>query len=181
MENAGRNWTMSHTILTYWRWCLRFWHRSLYTRTSATPSPELMPNRLTQFFRRIPLAALLPLLACRALIPVGLMPVTGADGALSLQLCPGTFSAAAGHVRQTSSAEDRGSTHDHHDGTGGPASSHQTVCPFAVLTTPACTATVHTFATRTMRYALVASREPAEVYLPTISRPQSPRAPPRQV
>lgn len=122
---------------------------------------------------------LLPLLAFRALIPGGLMPVMSADGALSMQLCPGVIPAAVANGQHEFGAETGDSTHHDHDGTNGPASSHQTVCPYAILSTPACTSTAPAPATFTMRHALLASSDVAQATLPTLYRTQSPRAPPR--
>lgn len=142
-----------------------------------------MSPRLPKFFRRIPVAALLlPLLVSRALIPGGLMPVMGADGGLGLMLCPGAIGAMPGHSHPGHAADTGGSMHHDHDGTDGtdgPASAHQNVCPFAVLVTPACASTVVAFATFTMHHALVASRDATQVHFPTLVRTQSPRAPPR--
>jgi hypothetical protein len=138
-----------------------------------------MSNRLSRVARRILVAALLPLMAFRALIPGGLMPAIGADGALRLQLCPGTNAAVPNHVQHSGSAGRDNSTHHDHDGTGGPAGLHQTVCPFESLSTPACASTMFRFATVTLRQALVASRNVAQITFPTIIRTQSPRAPPR--
>jgi hypothetical protein len=135
-----------------------------------------LPRKRLRF---LVVALLLPLLALRALIPVGLMPMAGADGSISLQLCPGTVPAVAGHAQFWHGASGDMASH-HHRGEGhGPAHSHQTVCPFAALASPACTVTVLAITTEAMRDAFISSRESEQVFFSTLRRTQSPRAPPR--
>lgn len=138
-----------------------------------------MFQRLSRNRLRIPIAALLlPLLAFRALIPAGLMPMAGADGSVSLQLCPGAVPTVAGHAQLWHGASGDMASHHHHGDGHGPGHSQHTVCPFATLASPACTAAAFTITAVTMRHAFVAGREYEQVSHPTLIRTQSPRAPP---
>jgi hypothetical protein len=68
------------------------------------------------------LAAILPALLLRALLPFGFMPVAGSLGP-ALQLCPGAVVA--------------GGAHHHHGGGGAPDGTAHAVCVFAASAAPA--------------------------------------------
>jgi len=114
------------------------------------------------------MVALLPALLCRALIPVGFMPMVGTDGALEMSLCPGTVDAAT----FIAAAAD---PHAHHHGHGA---HHSDPCPYASSGTglPSAASSAATFIVTVDRQPLAKSS--LEVFLPPILRTQSPRGPP---
>jgi hypothetical protein len=114
------------------------------------------------------LAAVLPALLLRALIPYGFMPVAGADG-LALELCPGAaHSATAGHAHE----------HHHHGSAGVLSGSAHGLCVFAASAAPALSPVVHPVLPPTIRVCGAFRPSSESTYLPSILRAQSARAPP---
>jgi hypothetical protein len=117
---------------------------------------------------------LLPALLYRALLPVGFMPMVEANGVFELGLCPGTvdgvtFIAAAANP------------HAHHHHGSGSASEHgspSAPCPYALSGTAPLTAEPFALPLLSPVNEKPRSATAAAVFLPTILRVQSPRAPP---
>jgi len=117
------------------------------------------------------LAALLPLLVLRLLIPVGFMPMADAGG-LSIALCPGAgpLPAAMAHLQ-----------HLHHGGHHGDTSdgdAHHALCGFAASAGAAFAPASFEFALATVPTARCAEPRGESRSPPSICRAQSPRAPP---
>ncbi len=111
------------------------------------------------------LAAVLPALLLRALIPFGFMPV-GGQGGPSLELCPGVAAMAGG-----------GHGHHHHPG-GDPSGASHALCVFAASAAPALAPAP---AAAPMAAAVAASAvqsDPVSLRLPSILRALAARAPP---
>jgi hypothetical protein len=109
------------------------------------------------------LAAILPALLLRALIPFGFMPVAGSGGP-TMQLCPGAAAAAGAH--------------HHHGGGSTPAGTAHAVCVFAASAAPAVARVAPPMP---LQAADVRGAEPPCVSsprLPSILRAQCARAPP---
>ena len=143
--------------------------------------------------RRVLIASLLlPALLFRAAIPAGFMPMVGADGRLTLELCPATVvaqvgagdSAAAHHAHEAhdhgthesnSASSHSGAGHHHDSGTAG----HDHIpCLFAASAGSAPLPALFALAS----VAVDRSAEPSDVaegaFTPTIVRAQTARGPP---
>jgi hypothetical protein len=114
------------------------------------------------------LAALLPLLVLRLLIPVGFMPMAGSDG-LSIGLCPGD-----GPLPPTLAHLHHGGQHG---GTGGGA--HHAPCLFAASAGAALAPAFLALPLSTPPAVPAALPRSDRHSPPSICRAQSPRAPPR--
>jgi hypothetical protein len=117
------------------------------------------------------LAALLPLLVLRLLIPVGFMPMADAGG-LSIALCPGDgpLPPALMHLQHLHHGGHHG------DGTGGGA--HHAPCLFAASAGAALAPSFVALAATAAPAALRAEPRTATRSPPSICRAQCPRAPP---
>jgi hypothetical protein len=112
------------------------------------------------------LAAVLPCLVLRALIPFGFMPVAGSHGP-AMQLCPGA-AAMAGMVHGDP---------QHPSGTA-PAGAHNALCAFAASAAPAIAPATAAILTRSSRLSFGGQAPADSLQLPSIVRAQSARAPP---
>ncbi len=112
------------------------------------------------------LAAILPALVLRALIPVGFMPVAASAGP-EIQLCPGIVSAAGVH-----------SGHHHHHEAGSAEGSAHSLCVFAASAAPAVAPVAATMPLRAVDGDCLALAHSSCLRLPSILRTQSARAPP---
>jgi hypothetical protein len=130
-------------------------------------------------------AVLLLAVLFRALIPVGVMPVIGSGGALTLQLCPGTITsplvATTGqHAHHQPELGGRDAPAHHHHGSGSKGSDqHQLLCPFAASAGFAALPTILAATHTAMDCVVVPASDTAQISLASIVRAQSPRAPPR--
>jgi hypothetical protein len=111
------------------------------------------------------LAAVLPALVLRALIPFGFMPVAS-DGGLAMELCPGTAAMASGG-------------HHHHGGAAG--DSAHALCVFTAGAAPALVPVVLDSPLTGCCAATVPAARGSALRLPSIQRAQSARAPPSLV
>ncbi len=115
------------------------------------------------------LAATLPALLLRALIPYGFMPVAGSGGA-ALQLCPGAASVAGaplGHPH-----------HHHHEGSGSADGSAHALCVFAASAAPAVAPVAPAMPLHSASLTHLEQQGTRSLRLPSILRTQSARAPP---
>jgi hypothetical protein len=111
------------------------------------------------------LAAILPALLLRALIPNGFMPVAGSGGP-AMQLCPGAAALAGAPFG-----------HHHHD-RGGPAGgTAHALCVFAASAAPAV-APAPPMPLPAANLGHVQQQGTSSLRLPSILRTQSARAPP---
>jgi len=136
--------------------------------TGALSNPRTRGRRLAWL--------LLPALLLRAVIPIGFMPLAGADGAY-LGFCPGAGSLPASAEQLATHASHFG--HAHHSGgvPGTPGTQHHPACVFS--------AGAATEFASLLSAALAASVSPPPaarvtslIVLPTILRAQSSRGPP---
>jgi hypothetical protein len=109
------------------------------------------------------LAAILPALLLRALIPFGFMPVAGSGGP-TMQLCPGAGVA--------------GVVHHHHGGGGAADGSAHAVCAFAASAAPAVAANALPMPLQAADVSCARPQCVKSPPLPSILRTQSARAPP---
>jgi hypothetical protein len=126
---------------------------------------------------------ILPILALRALLPAGFMPVLAADGRLTLGFCSGvSMQRQTERHRHHATDASHGAHHEHGDHAPGheaPGSlAEVTVCPFVA----ACSAAPVPAAPVLTAIAAITASPAAPVErphaVPTILRAQSPRAPP---
>jgi hypothetical protein len=126
---------------------------------------------------------LLPLLALRAVLPAGFMPVFDAAGGVSFGLCPGVERTAAPeqHLRHLKGADAHRHAHvDHASSRGKPQSStHTTACPFAVAASAAPAAVLPAIVPVGLVAIAPTPVVTDQVVMPSVIRAQSPRAPPR--
>lgn len=117
---------------------------------------------------------LLPALLGRALIPAGFMVMAGDDGRMTIVLCPGEFDAPA-----PTSAADPHAHHHHGDVAGHPSHSkgHFT-CPFALSASPVSLPVLLAVVSPVPVVVQATEGGVATVFLPTVIRAQSSRAPP---
>ena len=108
------------------------------------------------------LAAILPALLLRALIPFGFMPVAGSGGP-AMQLCPGA--AAAG-------------VHHQHGGGAAPDGSAHAVCVFAASAAPAVAPMAPPMPLQASGVSCAERQRVSSLPQPSILRAQSARAPP---
>lgn len=131
---------------------------------------------------------LLPALLLRALIPFGFMPLLGGSG-LTIGFCPGEGALPAGLVAanvQLQHAAHLGHDHSpvgapHHGGPGDPAhGSHDAPpCPFAASAKPVFAPAILALASGPAQATPNEPYAAPTVFLPTVLRAQSPRAPPQ--
>lgn len=126
-------------------------------------------------------ALLLPLLLVRALIPFGFMPVV-AGGGMTIGFCPGEADfppgMAAAHQSAAQHLDQKAGHHSPgHPGDPGGAA-HHAPCLFAASAAPAFAPAMLALAANDTHRARPAQWVAARVFLPTILRAQSPRAPP---
>jgi hypothetical protein len=118
---------------------------------------------------------LLPALLLRALIPVGFMPLAGANGAY-LGFCPGAGEVPPAAAAPATHASHPGHAH-HGDGRGIPGTAHHPACVFSAGAVTACAA-APSDAIAAPALTSLTERVAAPIFLPAILRAQSPRGPP---
>ncbi len=112
------------------------------------------------------LAAVLPALVLRALIPFGFMPVASAAG-LAMELCPGAAAMASGG--------------HHHQGNAPATDSAHALCIFAAGAAPALVPVVLDSPLAGSCTATISAARGSTLQLPSIQRAQAARAPPSSV
>jgi len=156
------------------------------------PWAAMRSNSFHRKYSRPLVRILLVTLALRALVPVGFMPMVGADGGFTLALCPGTQQPAVagenphahhGHhpAAELAGAAQADAHHSHGDGTGSdnaPSAGHQFPCLFAAAAAAAPAPDLLALALAVPHVFHVRATEAADVFLPAIIRAQSARAPP---
>jgi hypothetical protein len=123
---------------------------------------------------------LLPALLLRALIPFGFMPVV-AGGGLTIGFCPGESAPLAALTAHHSHSGQSGHQHAPHAGGDGGipgTAAHHAPCLFAASATPAFTPAILAVAVCGAGLALRHASASDTLFLPTILRAQSSRAPP---
>jgi hypothetical protein len=111
------------------------------------------------------LAAILPVLVLRALIPFGFMPVAGSGGP-AMALCPGAEAMGAAPFG-----------HQHH-GTGSPGGSAHALCAFAASAAPAVAPVAPAMPLAAACLNCAVQTNGCSIRLPSILRTQYARAPP---
>jgi len=112
------------------------------------------------------LAAVLPALVLRALIPFGFMPVAS-DAGPAMELCPGVAAMAAGG--------------QHHHGSAPATTAAHALCIFAAGAAPALVPVVLESTLTACCAATVPAARGCSLLLPSIQRAQGARAPPSLV
>jgi hypothetical protein len=124
--------------------------------------------------RRLLLALLvLPVLALRALVPVGYMPVSDRGG-LHIDFCPG-------EAQPPGALTPKLLAHHHHHGGadhGTPAPASHAPCLFALSASPAFAPAVASAAVIPPAATLPAESPVRRAFVPAIVRAQTPRGPP---
>jgi hypothetical protein len=126
-------------------------------------------------------ALLLPALLLRALIPFGFMPVL-AGGGLTIGFCPGEAAVPPGLTAAHPSAAQHFDHLGHHPGghAGEPAGgAHHAPCLFAASANPAFAPALYAVASDTTLSVQPLAAPTTTLFLPTVLRAQSPRAPPQ--
>jgi len=120
-------------------------------------------------------ALVLPVLALRALIPIGYMPVSDRGG-LHIDFCPGEAQPPG-----VLAAQPLAHHHHHHGGAdhGTPAPESHAPCLFALSASPAFAPAVAIAAVIPPATTAPAESAARRVFVPAIVRAQSPRGPPQ--
>lgn len=147
---------------------------TVFTVCAADTSARYTDNRMGRFAHRCLSNSLLTgllfaALAIRALIPVGFMPVAGAGGSLSFQLCaPRSSEAPAAPLGK--------------DGQRAPSSpSHQIPCLYSLSGTPAPSPWIASLPLSMERPSEIPQPIGRAGVIPSIRRAQAPRAPPSSI
>jgi hypothetical protein len=125
--------------------------------------------------RQVRLSVALPLLLAlfyRAAIPVGFMPMIGADGHLTVELCTGV----AGGARAT--GHEHHAHHDHQHGDADGRGGSHSLCPFAATAGASPLSSKMLLPAVAPAQSSSAAPEPDSISPPTILRSQQSRAPP---
>jgi hypothetical protein len=112
------------------------------------------------------LAAILPVLLLRALIPFGFMPVAGTGGP-AMELCPGAVAMTGAPFG-----------HHHHQGAGSPDGAAHALCVFAASAAPAVAPVAPAAPLAATNVSYPGQTGADCIRLPSILRAQSARAPP---
>jgi len=144
----------------------------------------MMPARMPRQSRSLAIAALLlPALLYRALIPAGFMPTVGADGALTLEFCPGETSPAVsieaihGHAHHGDRAV-MGHIYTHESTDPSSPGQQHVPCPYALSATPALAPAIAAEVHLAFDVLVPRASDATDIFSPSIVRAQSSRAPP---